>query len=834
MIALNGSRERKASFHSVQSIMDSSDTRSFHNFKRPMIVSIRFLCSPRNRFCCLAFLCVLASLLIGAPVAEAQSNAAVVGGTDNTGSSVTVTELSMGFGGLGRVGNWLPVRLSATAPALSELELIVTASDPRGDQCESLVCEGTSDESGRLSLSGVFMAGRLDGTIRVRLQDKEGRTVWQHTVACKEHDTKSAVGEEAVAVKTVSPVISEMSMLRHNSLTLLTMGVPSGLPELADRLAVLNSSQDALTVLSVDALQHIPSTRRGLDSVDVILLVTDYGVSDSQVEAIRDWTTTGGQLIVSCGDNLAQLLSSPVGNWLQPEFGIQSEPIRSQDLTALQNFVSGASQLQTNRQSVPIVRLESEQPRVVVNSINGPLISRVSTGAGVVTFVAVDLNLKPLNRWLSLSQFYEMLLFERLHEASAAQSNRRGRISSSGVTDLATQLVNVADAIPARERWSSWQAMLLMVVYLVIIGPLDYLVVVRLLNRPKLTWITFPVLVAGACGLAFLWSSSDRAVATVREVHLLDISRIGDRQKLHQRSWSSLSTSDTRYGSVTSKNLPVVFSGSTPVALEGDSSLIWNGRAEDVYGGLYRAGGAGLGKQISRRSEIGSHGFTSVPLVVDGSQAFLAESFLDAGEASLFESQLSLPATGLLDGTFVHHLPVPIRDWVIVFGNRVYAPSPKADDKYRQIAPNEPWTRESGGVRVAEIRDFLRGVRVVTRERKKGDTNSSTATQIQSMYNINGTNSLDIMLMVSLYKIVGGEIYVRLQDDYLRRDEVSDSIQLNTAMLIGLVDLPPAQLHLDSQPLSPAESQTVVRFFLPVRRTSGEIPKEATPSDAPQ
>ena len=109
--------------------------------------------------------------------------------------------------------------------------------------------------------------------------------------------------------------------------------------------------------------------------------------------------------------------------------------------------------------------MASENARVVVGSINGPLISRISIGAGVVTMVGVDLNLKPLNRWLSLPRMYELLLFERLLDTSGEQVSHTGRISSTGVNDLATQLASVSDAIPAAHRWSTWQAMVLILVY---------------------------------------------------------------------------------------------------------------------------------------------------------------------------------------------------------------------------------------------------------------------------------------------------------------------------------------------------------------------------------
>ena len=74
--------------------------------------------------------------------------------------------------------------------------------------------------------------------------------------------------------------------------------------------------------------------------------------------------------------------------------------------------------------------------------------------------------------------------------------------------------------------------------------------------------------------------------------------------------------------------------------------------------------------------------------------------------------------------------------------------------------------------------------------------------------------------MVSLYNIAGGESYVKLSNDALRRDELSDSIPLSMAMLIGVVDLPLTELVVDDKVVPAAKSQTVVRLMMPVTRAS--------------
>jgi hypothetical protein len=133
-----------------------------------------------------------------------------------------------------------------------------------------------------------------------------------------------------------------LKLLRHHSQTVLVAGTPAGLSELDQELAANESTRDELSLLSVSALGDFPETRRGLDSVDTILLVTDYGLSEKQTVAIREWVLTGGNLLVSCGEKLPEFLATPVGQWLQPVFGIDQNLLASQDLTALQNFRFGS------------------------------------------------------------------------------------------------------------------------------------------------------------------------------------------------------------------------------------------------------------------------------------------------------------------------------------------------------------------------------------------------------------------------------------------------------------------------------------------------------------
>ncbi|MFN5739964.1 MAG: hypothetical protein ACK5A1_00145, partial [Planctomyces sp.] len=189
------------------------------------------------------------------------------------------------------------------------------------------------------------------------------------------------------------------------------------------------------------------------------------------------------------------------------------------------------------------------------------------------------------------------------------------------------------------------------------------------------------------------------------------------------------------------------------------------------------------------------------------------------------------PSSDLLEGQFQHQLPFAIRDWAVFCGNRAYVPSDKATDAERILQPAVPWSRHRGNVRIAELRDFLRGVRLVENPNAVRDINKSASSQVSRPWDVAIRNPLDILLMTSLYQSAGGQLFVKLQNETLRRDEVSDMVDLNGAVLIGWADTELNSVQLNDETVSPGiPSKTIVRLFLPVRReTTTAGSQEADP-----
>ncbi|MEY3176561.1 MAG: hypothetical protein RLZZ436_4475 [Planctomycetota bacterium] len=743
-------------------------------------------------------------------------------------STPHVAELRVGLQAHGQPGRWLPLQLHATGlPANESVQLKVSAPDPRGDLCETICGQQRASADGTVRLEGAFCSGRLEGTIRISLCNAAGQPLWQHDVESAESNTP------VIPETTADALPTRLFMNRQTSLTLLTIGQQAGIRELESQYKSEPGTRDLLRIISLDSMDGFPSIQRGLDSIDVLLLTDNWQMTDAQGAAIREWVLAGGHLIVSCAAEADQLLNSPLGRWIQPKFGIPqtANTLQTLDLTAIQNFVLGAVALQTNRNPVTVLRIPSRQPRILVQSLSDPLISRTAAGAGVITLTAVSLNSRPLNNWLSLPRLYEMLLFGEPQSGRTEQTRAGGRIASVGITDLSTQLAAASDALPDNQRWSTWHVMVLMVALLVFVGPLDYLLVVRVLKAPRLTWITLPIIIAAGCLFAAQGLSDHNSDFSIRQIGLLDVFEDSGEQRLRARTWASLSAGQSCY--VNTRTADATWLQQT-VKDSGERSLMWSGRIENIFGGMYRPGGAGLGQLISRHAEKlpFSSEFTALPLLADGSTALLTDrrgSTTDGHQ--LIKSSLRLPANALLEGSFSHHLPDSITNWVVICGNRIYAPSERASDDIRELQPGEVWSREQGGVRVLEIRDFLRGVRLTAAPGSKNNQSPNSVSQPRQAWDVSSRNPLDILLITSLYDAAGGRSFVQLRNDALRRDELSDTIGLSNALLIGATKERLADVQIDEKTVTPEDSVTVVRLLLPVEKIAADRPQAETSNE---
>jgi len=716
-------------------------------------------------------------------------------------SAAEFQSLDVGFQGVAKVGRWVPVIVTATGlPKGETVELRASFSDPRGDTCVEIVDRSKAGSDGQVSLSGHFKPGRLEGFGQLQITYGE-----DNEVLCRQ------VISHGGSVAEWNPDVKVHTTLKLHQLDvpfLMTIGEIAGIPELQRNANNFSDEYALLHGVTLASIEQVPSDADGLDAIDFLLLTDDFNVTPQQSQAIREWVLRGGRLFVSSGSTIEALVDSELGGWLQERFGIGSEPIRVLDLSAMQSFVRGATVLQTNRESVQMAVLKSDQTVEEVTSLDGTVLGTQSVGAGTVTMVAVDLNRRPVSRWRSLPDFYEMLLFGRKFSEQTKRESRTSRISQSGVPDLATQMMATVDAVPQTGRWSTWGVMGLVAGFLLLIGPVDYLLVTNVLKRPHLTWLTFPVLLVAAAAALFASVGVD-GTAELNQFHLVDVVPSGGGSRVQTQSWMSVSSPQTMRAEITAATGFDAGGSQNP----DDVMLMWSGRPEDIYGGMYRVGGIGLGRQSYVHDSQQPATLTRVPMLTNGSRELYADWQQSTSEP-VVASQLSVSGYGLLDGTFSHSLPFAISDWAIMYGNRVYRSRKAAGED--SLSATDTWDSKADDIYASDLKSFLNASRLVQSDRKTSGNRGMT--QVITPYDRQSRDQSYIITTATFYQTSGAAEYVGLSNSLLTSEEFSDSIRLNHAVLIGKTDAAATTLNVNDADLPAAHSNTIVRLLIPINR----------------
>jgi hypothetical protein len=311
-----------------------------------------------------------------------------------------------------------------------------------------------------------------------------------------------------------------------------------------------------------------------LEGLDALYLNSEAvaNLRASQVNAILAWMNAGGHLIVAI-EQVSDVTASP---WLR---GVL--PVEPKDLAAvashpeLENWLSTGMTFTNygrNTQSgQPRVRtpsatglienvfgnlpadtaFESAEIRVVTGTIRDgqpvlmtgdkPLIVSANRGLGRVTVLMFSPEREPFKSWKNLTAFWTKL-------AEVPPGLYAGTDYYPGYGNSVDGIFGaMIDSRQIHKLPVGW-LLLLLLVYLLVIGPFDRFWLKRI-NRPMLTWITFPCYVVFFSGLIYFIGYRLRSGdSEYNEVHLVDVLRNADRAELRGRTYASIySPSNARY-----------------------------------------------------------------------------------------------------------------------------------------------------------------------------------------------------------------------------------------------------------------------------------------------
>ena len=409
---------------------------------------------------------------------------------------------------------------------------------------------------------------------------------------------------------------------------------PSALNFLND--VVPTGGRAAVAHLNLELLPPDPLAWEGLD----VLILNDVdtaALSGERRQALETWVAHGGHLIVGGGAGAARTIAG-VADLLPVTVG-GVRPV--DDLWALGErlsvpVVAGpyAVAQATLRDGEVLIEQRDEQGDLI-------LLARRSYGAGRVDFLAFDAGLHPFTRWDDNAHLWEFIVGvggARTHRFTVHNGNS------------ACEAINT---IPGLELPSTLQILAFMLVYTLLIGPVNY-VVLRKLDKRELAWLTIPALVVGFTVYSYVTGFQIRGGIPI--VHRLAVVYVPE----------GFSSASGETGGMEGRVSQVVGIFS-PRRTDYD---VWaaGARVREIPDSYY---GRPARQPLYVVGEAAGSTVTHLRVDVGGIQPFVAEGYADvpAVEADL-RLVVDTAGTLQLEGV-VRNGDAPLKDAVLIMGNDV-------------------------------------------------------------------------------------------------------------------------------------------------------------------
>jgi len=692
-----------------------------------------------------------------------------------------IARIDIGFGGHYKVGYFTPVRIDVTGGKRAttvSIELIL----PDGDGVPSRVM-GRPDQTVRVlpgkTTSSLLFAkfGRQDGYLTVRLL-AHGKRIDQRTYRAAITTDANQMADGFESTDTV----------------ICTLGPPLGIPRAGGRRRFDGSPETH--IISLTDIRQLPTRWYGYRGVDQLVLATSRvelfrGLTrgSARGQALIEWIERGGRLVMFVASEAAEVLApaSILADLSPARFDTMVALRRPR---ALETYCGTSVPVAMPGQSVVLDVPKMVDVRGVIAAHAGnrptdlPLVIRAARGLGEVVLVLVEPDRPPLRSWKGRADFLKKVLGIGQTTQSEDDSGPVGAISTLGYTDLAGQLRDAMDRFRDVETVPFSVVAVLVLAYIVAIGPIDYLLVRKWLKRTELTWITFPLWVllfsAGSYGLA-LWLKGDQL--RLNQAELIDVDC--DSGLVRGTVWSHLfSPRTTSYNVALAPRLPGATTAGPPRIL-----LSWMGLPGHVLGamGSSAATPSLFARPYSFSPQLDA--LRRVPVSVWSTKSLTA----------CWTTQCESPIRGnlldgidhMLQGEITNNLEIDLGQCHLLY------------DKWVYTIPSLPSGRRQ------PIGDALAPQYIET----------WLARGAYSPWNME-TPVPRIIDMIMFHRAVGGRAYTQLTNRYLHTCDLSELLKLGRAILVAWTGARGSQLLRDNAPLSSDRDRRwlVYRFVLPVER----------------
>lgn len=634
---------------------------------------------------------ILAMIAWSVPVAKAQE------------SKLHIKRASVGFSAT-RAGEPNRFKLGLWAPVTVEIQA-------GSEKVESIAVEVETADSENVGT--IFTAPLLN------LQPREARTVLLYSKPGNSDGRFAITVRDARRNVLASATIDQPPLDLRESL-FLTVG--ARLPELQEALLTLRRARtdEAGRQDQTDSWprreayltnpDRFPDLSLGYDGVDLLILATaDEEINrrligdQARLAALASWVRNGGRLVVSVSpgqqQSAARLLGSP--SW-QPPLSVVPpegpEGFLEPELPRLIKVEEWAGITDKpfpafGGKPVPVswlLRAKEVRPdwRVLAETPEGrPLIAQMTYGRGQVTLLAFDIDREPFSSWDGRVVFLKAIVSALEPRIPQVLIDKDAGANQPTARDLATELQTTLDQFDVPTVRFGWVALLILG-YILLVGPIDYFLLGKVFKRLEWTWISFPLAVVAVSLLVFFTVHGIKGKELkLNQIDLIDFDlrteldakqRPVRAQALGQTWFTLLSPEINSYSIALEPNLVpnwFPFNGAPkPITSRATgmsaTSMSWLGRPEyDGPAAMGRPRSQTLGAQKSYQYVDQARGLAHIPVPI-----WTSKSLTASWEVALprppfkVELQYHHDKEIIVSGTIQSFLPADLHDVWLFFG----------------------------------------------------------------------------------------------------------------------------------------------------------------------
>ncbi len=262
------------------------------------------------------------------------------------------------------------------------------------------------------------------------------------------------------------------------------------------------------------SLADVPERAEAWRSFDCLILndVDTTSLTPEQIAALEAWVRQGGRLVIGGGAGAMRTVAGLPHSLL---------PFVPRDLAEV-NTLPGLAGFASEEVRTPgpfVVAIgEPGTGRTLATQDDLSLVRERCVGNGYVDFVALDLATSPFDGWTGTTDFWEKLLSPGATYPDWLPADMSPRQMRSG------QMTYALSNLPSLDLPSIRGLGVLLVLYVVLVGPVNYLAL-RWRKRLHWGWVTIPLITvafsAGAFGLGYTMRGSDLILNKIAVIDLL-------------------------------------------------------------------------------------------------------------------------------------------------------------------------------------------------------------------------------------------------------------------------------------------------------------------------